>query len=218
MQGWAPAFSTAKMATDRTPTPARESSTTRASLLDAAARMFAEHGYNAATTRRIAAAAGVDAALIARYFGSKEGLYLAVVEASRSSFEFQPAPASPELYARTLLARWLQNGGEPVAASIVRPQVSERARKRLIRLLQDRFLTPFAASLPDPDRERAALTAELVAAALAGIALARSTGSLSRVEAASEEAIAEVVAEILHLGSAPSSVARSAGDGVVGPE
>ena len=161
--------------------------------------MFAEHGYNAATTRQIAAAAGVDAALIARYFGSKEGLYLAIVEASRSSFEFQPEPTYARAVTRTLLARWLQNGGEPVAACIVRPQVSERARKRLIRLLRDRFLTPFAASLPDTDPERAALTAELVAAALAGIALARSTGSLSRVEAASEEAIADLLAEILHF-------------------
>lgn len=161
--------------------------------------MFAEHGYDAATTRQIAAEAGVDAALIARYFGSKEGLYLAVVEASRSSFEFQPAPVSPELYTRTLLARWLQNGGEPVAASIVRPMVSARARTQLIRLLRTRFLAPFADSLPDPDPERAALTAELVAAALAGIALARSTGSLGRLGAASEEAIAEVLAEILHF-------------------
>jgi len=161
--------------------------------------MFAEHGYDAATTRQIAAEAGVDAALIARYFGSKEGLYLAVVEASRSSFEFHPAPLSPEVYTRTLLARWLQNGGEPVAASIVRPKVSDRARTRLLRLLRDRFLTPFAGSLADPDPERAALTAELVAAALAGIALARSTGSLSRVEAASEEEIAGVLAEILHF-------------------
>ena len=199
MPGWGQASSTVKMASNPTPTRARESSTTRASLLDAAARMFAEHGYDVATTRQIAAAAGVDAALIARYFGSKEGLYLAVVEASRSSFEFQPEPVSPELYTRTLLARWLQNGGGPVAASIVRPQASERARKRLIRLLRDRFLAPFADSLPDPDPERAALTAELVAAALAGIALARSTGSLSRVEAASEEAIAEVLAEIIHF-------------------
>ncbi len=189
----------AKMVSNPTPPRARESSATRASLLEAAARMFAEHGYGAATTRQIAAAAGVDAALIARYFGSKEGLYLAVVEESRSSFDFQPEPVSPELYTRTLLARWLQNGGGPVAASIVRPQVSERARKRIIRLLRDRFLMPFADSLPEPDPERAALTAEIVAAALAGIALARSTGSLSRVEAASEEAIAGVLAEILHF-------------------
>lgn len=53
---------------------------TRAALLDAAAIVFAERGYGDARVRDIAAAAGANLAAINYHFGSKEGLYLAVLE------------------------------------------------------------------------------------------------------------------------------------------
>ncbi|OWQ83356.1 TetR family transcriptional regulator [Roseateles aquatilis] len=49
-------------------------------LLRTARRTFALRGYEAASVREIARAAGVDAALIAHHFGSKEALWLAVVD------------------------------------------------------------------------------------------------------------------------------------------
>jgi AcrR family transcriptional regulator len=44
------------------------------SLIDAANAVFAEHGYDAATTRAVAERAGCSEGLIHRYFGGKRGL------------------------------------------------------------------------------------------------------------------------------------------------
>ena len=49
-------------------------------LLDAAQTAFALFGFEGASVRKIAAEAGVDPALAAHYFGSKEALWQAVVE------------------------------------------------------------------------------------------------------------------------------------------
>lgn len=62
---------------------------TRKAILDAAAEMFAAHGYRAATIREICAAAGANIALVSRYFGSKQGLY---AEVCRSLFNGIAAP------------------------------------------------------------------------------------------------------------------------------
>jgi AcrR family transcriptional regulator len=53
---------------------------TRQRILDAAAQMFAEEGYARATTRALAAAAGVNEVTLFRHFGNKRNLFAAVVE------------------------------------------------------------------------------------------------------------------------------------------
>ncbi len=62
------------------PRPNSRSLQTREALLGAALEVFGRDGFHAASTRAIAEAAGVNQALIAYHFGSKEGLYLAVFE------------------------------------------------------------------------------------------------------------------------------------------
>jgi AcrR family transcriptional regulator len=59
---------------------------TRARILDAAAALFAEHGYGATTVAEIEAAVGLRAGAggLYRHFASKEDLLLAVVEGYRS--------------------------------------------------------------------------------------------------------------------------------------
>jgi len=52
---------------------------TRAKLLGAAGRMFAERGYHATTVRDICSRAGANVALVNYYFGGKQGLYTAVL-------------------------------------------------------------------------------------------------------------------------------------------
>lgn len=52
----------------------------RQSLIDAARRVFAEHGFRGATTRQIAAAAGVTEALIFQHFPHKDALYAAILD------------------------------------------------------------------------------------------------------------------------------------------
>jgi len=54
--------------------PDFEDLTARARIRDAALRLFAQRGIDAATVRDIAKAAGVSAGLVRHHFGSKEGL------------------------------------------------------------------------------------------------------------------------------------------------
>src|SRR5262245_38036616 len=57
----------------------RDAAATREAILEAATRRFATQGYERAGVREIAADAGVTAALVNRYFGSKEGLFAEVI-------------------------------------------------------------------------------------------------------------------------------------------
>jgi AcrR family transcriptional regulator len=58
----------------------RDAAATREAILEAATRRFAAQGYERAGVREIAADAGVTAALVNRYFGSKERLFAEVIE------------------------------------------------------------------------------------------------------------------------------------------
>jgi TetR/AcrR family transcriptional regulator, regulator of cefoperazone and chloramphenicol sensitivity len=53
---------------------------TRARIVTAALKMFGERGFDGASTRDIAAGAGVNAPALQYYFDTKEGVYLACVE------------------------------------------------------------------------------------------------------------------------------------------
>ena len=53
---------------------------TRARIVLTALKLFGEHGFDGASTRDIANAAGVNAPALQYYFDSKEGLYVACVE------------------------------------------------------------------------------------------------------------------------------------------
>lgn len=59
----------------------RNPAVTKEALLAAARFEFQKAGYEGASTRKIASDAGCNAALINRYFGSKSGLFDAVMEA-----------------------------------------------------------------------------------------------------------------------------------------
>src|SRR5262249_61140107 len=67
--------------TTRSPRTGRRAgeSGTREAILAAARRLFAERGYDGASMRAIAAEAGVDAALVVHFFGSKAKLLTASV-------------------------------------------------------------------------------------------------------------------------------------------
>ncbi len=58
----------------------------RESLLAAATALFAEHGYDAVTTRQILERAGVEAPSLYHHFGSKLGLYRAVLSDTSEPF------------------------------------------------------------------------------------------------------------------------------------
>lgn len=54
---------------------------TRHRIIEAAVQLFGEHGFEGASTRDIAARAGVNAPALQYYFDNKEGVYRACVEA-----------------------------------------------------------------------------------------------------------------------------------------
>lgn len=59
----------------------RRESATRTALIEATAQVMLEEGYAAATSRRVAAKAGVKPALVHYYFPSMDDLFLAVLRA-----------------------------------------------------------------------------------------------------------------------------------------
>ncbi|WP_043201767.1 CerR family C-terminal domain-containing protein [Paraburkholderia acidipaludis] len=75
---------------------------TRRKIIEAAIGLFGQHGFDGASTREIAARAGVNAPALQYYFENKEGLYRACAEwiADESWRAFEPAV----LHARKVLA------------------------------------------------------------------------------------------------------------------
>jgi len=60
--------------------PSKHESDTRQRLIEAATEMFVEHGFDATKVREIVARAGANIAAVNYHFGSKEGLYAAVIQ------------------------------------------------------------------------------------------------------------------------------------------
>jgi AcrR family transcriptional regulator len=72
----------------------------REKLLDAAAALFAESGYDGVTTRRILERAGVEAPSLYHHFGSKLGLYRAVLTENNEPFLAEFKGMSRRLWTR----------------------------------------------------------------------------------------------------------------------
>jgi AcrR family transcriptional regulator len=73
--------------------PNRRGARSREAVLDAAERIMADRGYEAATIASLVEEAGVPASSIYHYFGSKEGVLLAVMERGAERFhEALPEP------------------------------------------------------------------------------------------------------------------------------
>lgn len=99
----------------------RNPAVTKDALLNAARREFQQMGYEAARTRKIASDAGCNAALINRYFGSKIGLFEAVMEEciDLAPLEGLPPHAMTEALADIALGKTGQHGGfDPMVVAI----------------------------------------------------------------------------------------------------
>jgi AcrR family transcriptional regulator len=70
----------------RVVTPNRRGTRSREAVLDAAERLMAEQGYEAASVAALVEEAGIPASSIYHYFGSKEGVLLAVMERGAERF------------------------------------------------------------------------------------------------------------------------------------
>lgn len=115
------------------PTRSRDRQATEDALVRAASALFAELGYDRATTRAVAEAAGYSEALIQRYFGGKEGLLLAVLRQEKAEHAdeatFFARPLCPTLAEEAL--QLLRYTTRDLA------RMAERLRIVLSRTLQD---------------------------------------------------------------------------------
>jgi AcrR family transcriptional regulator len=66
--------------------PNRRGVKSRELVLDAAERVMAQHGYEAATVARVVEEAGIPMSSVYHYFGAKEGILLAVMERGAGRF------------------------------------------------------------------------------------------------------------------------------------
>ncbi|WP_329063109.1 TetR/AcrR family transcriptional regulator [Amycolatopsis sp. NBC_01480] len=110
----------------------RNAAATQQRILEQARRQFAQHGYRAITVKGVADAAGVSPNLITRYFGGKEGLFLAATQVEipvADSFDGERAELGARL-AASIVRRWSGAPGEdPLLAlqraSGERPEAAE---------------------------------------------------------------------------------------------
>ncbi|PTQ08541.1 TetR family transcriptional regulator [Sphingomonas oleivorans] len=73
------------------PKQKRDAEQTRRTLMRAALREFATHGYSGARAERIAKTARRNIRMLYHYFGSKEGIYIAVLEDAYASIRAEEA-------------------------------------------------------------------------------------------------------------------------------
>lgn len=79
------------------PAPHTRGEDTRLRILRTALELFATEGYEGASTRTLAQRAGVNLPAIQYYFGSKEGLYHAVIDHIAETMEARVAPVTAEI-------------------------------------------------------------------------------------------------------------------------
>lgn len=107
----------------------------RVRLIEAALREFATRGYANASTNSITEAAGVSKGILFHYFGSKAGLYLAVVSHSlEHGIEWGRQHRSVEQQSDDFIERLLENGMRKIRYSVEHPLETK--------LVMDAFTSP----------------------------------------------------------------------------
>ena len=110
----------------RVPRP-KGSEATRAALMEAGARLFAERGFDGATVEGIVEAARVNKAMVSYHFGGKEPLYAAILEESFALLrERTTALRGAPGQASTRLREWIRLFAEVVAARPLLPMMIVR--------------------------------------------------------------------------------------------
>ncbi|MEU0249027.1 TetR family transcriptional regulator [Streptomyces sp. NPDC006235] len=156
----------------RRPARKRSASATRTALRAAAAFRFGKYGYEGTSVRDIAGDVGVDAALVYRYFGSKEALFNDV-SGTGKIFEpllDEPVEAIPDWFCALLMGPPSEGDFPHPVLSVLRSSGRDEAVARLRADFTDVFSHRLAARLDGPDAD---LRAELLAAWMLGTSLMR---------------------------------------------
>jgi AcrR family transcriptional regulator len=196
LQRPAPAASSPSVASAR---PTRNAGDTRARILAAARIRFALDAYENVGTRDIAADAGVDAALVNRYFGGKEKLFdEAIVDAFAIKDHF--AGVDMSTFGELIATRVIEGSAERREARfdalgiLLRASGSPATQERVSARFHADFVLPLARLLRGRDAE---LRAALIASYLIGLAtMKHALGSPLLGAATQRKAVAAVGAAI----------------------
>lgn len=141
------------------------SARTADAILVAARKRFSSHGYDASGLRAIAELAGVNVALIGRYFGSKEGLFLAAVPPTLDISWLVNGPMSEfGTRAATIMDMRSIRGFDPMLA-LIRAAASPVCAPALKTALDRQVIAPLAVRLDGVDAEA---RAGMILATMAG--------------------------------------------------
>ena len=170
---------------------------TRAAILDAARELFAAGGYSGTSVRAVAASAGVDAALVHHYFGTKEDLFLASLRlrvdprvALRPVVEGGVDGAGERLM-RLFVSVWDDPDTRLPILAVVRG-IAEPGGVQLVRDVVSRIvLGPVARGLGVDQPE---LRMNLVASQLFGLAMLRYVVELQPIASLPADALVEIYA------------------------
>jgi AcrR family transcriptional regulator len=182
----------------------RKSDRTRAAILDAAQKLFAQHGHDRTTVRDIAAKASTDPALVIRYFGSKDELFVRA-----AAFDLRLPDLSKVKRSQigdTLIRRFLELGeGFTGMTVLLRSAASnDYAASRVRELFAAQVLPAFARV---GSRSDAAERAGLVASQLLGLALCRYILKIPPVaEMSAEEIVKHIGPTIQRYASGKRSI------------
>jgi len=175
---------------------------TREAILQAAREQFAERGYEGATIRAIAAAAGVDPALVHHFYGTKERLFAAAMqlpfvpsEAITAALADRPAGQPPGAHlVRTALALWDSPGVREAFVGILRSALtSEQAAAMLREFVSQAILAPVASLAAGTDPGQTPFRTALVGSHMLGLALTRYVLQLPAVATADADALAAAI-------------------------
>ena len=167
---------------------------TRTAILDAARESFGASGYAGTTIRGIARTAGVDPALVHRFFGSKESLFGASL-----ALPFDPAELLPMILAggpdrlgerlvRTFLGIWDATPGQGPMLALLRSAVADETAAASLRDFLTRAL--FAPLAETVGADHAGLRASLVGLQMIGLAVARYVVRLEPLASATPDELA----------------------------
>ncbi len=173
---------------------ARNADRTRAALVSAARRHFAGRGFTATTVRAVAADAGVDPALVIRYFGSKRGLYEAAtaVDLYLPDFTSVGRRRLGAVIVEKFLDRWEGPQGEPLRLLLGSVATEPAAAEQMRATFADQVRPAVAAAGNDPG-----VHVEVIVSLLLGMAMMRYVLCVPDVAALTREQIVERFAPAL---------------------
>jgi AcrR family transcriptional regulator len=166
----------------------RTSEETKAVILAAARERFGTAGFQAATIRGIAADAGIDPAMVMRYYGNKDKLFAAAVDFDLRFPDFDDTDPSRlgESLVRHFLERW--EGDEALVILLRSSATNDEAAQRMREIFGGQLQPLVARVVPESE---AAARAGLIATQILGMALCRFVLRLPPVVEMSRDEVVE---------------------------